>query len=40
VGGDQNRAVARIAFLVRADHRLDELAASDGVQALRRLVEH
>src|SRR5712664_1163200 len=40
VSGDKNRAVARIALLVGADHRLDELTADDGVQARRRFVEH
>src|SRR5207249_7475744 len=40
VGGNQDRALAGNPFLVRADHRLDELAANDGVQARRRFIEH
>ena len=40
VGGDKNRAVARISFLVGADHRLNELTADDGIQTRRRLVQH
>ena len=37
---DEHRAPAGIAVLVGADHRLDELAADDRIEAGGRFVEH
>ena len=40
VRGDEDRPPARVAVLVGADDRLDELAADDRIEAGGRLVEH
>ena len=39
MGGDEHRPSSRIALLIRADHRLDEFAPDDRIEAGRRLVE-
>src|ERR1035438_4827822 len=40
VRGDKHRAIAWIGFLVGSNHRLNELAADDRIEAGGRLVQH
>ena len=39
MGGDEHRPPLRVSILIGADHRFDEFAPDDGIEAGRRFVE-